>query len=74
MNAQEIIFKLLKCLTKTKFNLESNIKDLNIDSLDLVVLITDMEDKYNISITDEELMKLKTVGDIVNLLESKLEK
>ncbi|WP_369086045.1 phosphopantetheine-binding protein [Metamycoplasma spumans] len=74
MNAQETIFKLLKTLTKSKFDLDSNIKDLNIDSLDLVMLISDIEAKHNIVISDEELLNIKLVSDIVNLFESKLSK
>ena len=33
-----------------------------------------VEDKFNVSVSDEEAVNLKTVKDIVNLLESKTKK
>ncbi len=48
--------------------------DLGLDSLDAVELNMSLEDKFEISITDEELAELKTVGDIVNVVNSKLSK
>lgn len=45
-------------------------EDLNVDSLDVVELITDFEHIFKVTISDEEAASLKTVGDIVNLLES----
>ncbi|WP_373438902.1 acyl carrier protein [Metamycoplasma equirhinis] len=74
MNVEELIFKEIKKLTKAKFTLESNIKDLNIDSLDLVILVSDLEEKHNITVTDEELVQLKTVNDIIELFEKKVNK
>ncbi len=41
------------------------IEDLKADSLDVVELIMDLEQKYNIEIPDDELPNIKTVGDIV---------
>ncbi|AZZ65492.1 acyl carrier protein [Metamycoplasma phocicerebrale] len=71
MNLKEILFKELKRYTKLNFDLNTLIKDLKIDSLDLVILISDLEKKLKIEISDEELMQLKTVNDIVNILEQK---
>ncbi|TVP84940.1 MAG: acyl carrier protein [Acholeplasmataceae bacterium] len=45
-------------------------EDLNVDSLDVVELITDLEHIFKVTISDEEAAALRTVGDIVNLLES----
>ncbi len=41
-------------------------EDLNADSLDLVELIMEMEDKFGIKIPDEEAEKIVTVADAVN--------
>ena len=46
------------------------IEDLKADSLDLVELVMDLEDKYGIEIPDEQLAEIKTVGEIVNFIES----
>ncbi|AZG68802.1 acyl carrier protein [Mycoplasma struthionis] len=74
MNAKDIIFSEIKKLTKVKFDMDSDIKTLNIDSLDLVILVSDIESKYKISVTDEELLSIKFVGDIVKIFEQKFNK
>lgn len=45
------------------------IDDLKADSLDIVELIMDLEQEFNIEIPDEELPKVQTVADIVGYLE-----
>ena len=45
--------------------------DLGIDSLDATSLVLDIENKFNIQITNEEMMELNTVQDVINLLEEK---
>jgi len=49
---------------------EANIQDdLGADSLDVVDLIQTIEDEYDLSIPDEAVEEIKTVGDIVNYIE-----
>ena len=48
----------------------SLIEDLRADSLDIVELVMDMEQEFDVEIPDEELPKVKTVGDIVRYLEA----
>ncbi len=43
-------------------------EDLNADSLDLVEMIMEMEDKFGVKIPDEEAEKIVTVGDAVNYI------
>lgn len=58
-----------------KINLESKIvEDLGADSLDVVEMLMSVEDKFNVSVSDEEAVNLKTVKDIVDLLEGKIKK
>ena len=50
--------------------LTANIQeDLGADSLDIVDLITTIEDEFDLSIPDEAVDEIKTVGDIVNYIE-----
>ncbi|MGX9358813.1 phosphopantetheine-binding protein [Mycoplasma sp. 2575] len=74
MNFKELVFNELKKYTKKIFNNETLIKDLDIDSLDLVLLVSDIELKLKIEIKDEELIKLKTIGDIIYIIEQKYTK
>lgn len=50
---------------------ESRIKeDLGADSLDVLQLLTAIEDEYDITVPDEKLMEFITVGDVVSYLET----
>src|SRR4029077_1287245 len=46
-------------------------KDLAADSLDLVELIAAVEDKYDVELPEEELEKMKLIGDLWKFLEQK---
>src|SRR5688572_25596388 len=43
--------------------------DLGTDSLDLVEIIVEAEDRLEVSIPDEQAAALRTVGDLVDLVE-----
>jgi acyl carrier protein len=45
--------------------------DLKLDSLALMELAYDVEESFHLTITDEELAALKTVGQLVDLIEGK---
>ena len=45
-------------------------EDLEADSLDLVELIMEFEEKFGGEISDEEAQKITTVGDAVSYLET----
>ena len=50
---------------------ESRIKeDLKADSLDVLQMLMTIEEDYDIMIPEEKLLNFKTVGDIVDYLES----
>ncbi len=53
--------------------LEANLKDdLDIDSLAAVELALELESEFDVRIEDEELAKLETVNDVVEILNQKL--
>jgi acyl carrier protein len=47
-------------------------EDLGLDSLDVVSIVSQIERRFRIRLTHEELQALQTVGDVLNLLQSKL--
>ena len=47
------------------------VEDLGADSLDTVEMLMAFEEEFGISIPDEEAMKMRTVKDIVDLIDSK---
>lgn len=47
-------------------------RDLGLDSLDTVDLVLQMEDKFHVSIPDEDYPKLQTVGQICEYLQGKV--
>ncbi len=60
-------------IEENKITLDSNlVDDLNADSLDIVELIMDVEQEYDITIPDEDLPAVVTVKDIVSYIESQV--
>lgn len=45
--------------------------DLGADSLDVVELVMEFEDEFDMEISDEDAENIKTVGDAVKYIESK---
>lgn len=59
-------------IAESKITEESRlVEDLGADSLDTVELLMAFEEEFGISIPDEEAMNMKTIKDIVNLIDSK---
>jgi acyl carrier protein len=46
-------------------------RDLAADSLDLVELIAAVEDRYDVELPEEELERMKVIGDLWKYLEAK---
>ncbi|MDQ0159126.1 MULTISPECIES: acyl carrier protein [Alkalibacillus] len=44
--------------------------DLEADSLDVVELVMELEDEFDLEISDEDAEKINTVGDAVNYINS----
>lgn len=76
------MFDKVKSILMEQLNLKADkvktesriVEDLGADSLDVVELLMTMEDNFNVSVSDEEAVNLKTVGDIVKMLETKVKK
>ena len=46
------------------------VEDLHADSANVMVMIMDMEDTFNITVEDDAINTLRTVGDVVNYIEA----
>lgn len=47
------------------------VKDLGADSLDVVEMLMSLEEEFNITVPEEDAVNIKTVGDIISLIDSK---
>lgn len=45
-------------------------EDLEADSLDVVELVMELEDEFDLEISDEEAEKIATVGDVIDYINS----
>lgn len=45
--------------------------DLDLSSLQAVTLVMDLEDEFGVVIEDEEIEKLRTVGDVLTIIHEK---
>jgi len=44
--------------------------DLGADSLDIVELVMELEDEFDMEISDEDAEKITTVGEVISYIES----
>ena len=55
-----------------KITPESSFKDdLEADSLDVVELVMELEDEFDMEISDEDAEKIATVGDVINYIQNR---
>ena len=60
-------------IDESEITMASNlVEELNADSLDIVELIMDLEQEFDISIPDEDLPKVVAVKDIVGYIETQV--
>jgi acyl carrier protein len=70
---REIIVELLG-VDASKVTRDARFReDLEADSLDLVELIMEFEQRFGSEISDEDAQKLETVGQVVDYIESRPE-
>lgn len=75
----EELFNKIKGIIADRLNvdeaavtMEASFKDdLGADSLDLVELVMELEDEFDLEIADEDAEKIATVGDVIKYIESR---
>jgi len=71
---KEIIIKQFGEGEKTVTLETSFVNDLGADSLDVVELVMELEDEFDVSIPDEDAEKMQTVGDAVKFINEHTQK
>ena len=56
-------------IPEESITLDSSFEDLGMDSLDGITLVNDLETAFDISIPNEEVLKIKTIRQVVESLE-----
>lgn len=59
-------------LDEDEVNLETTFAEIGADSLDMVDLAMDIEDVFNVEVTEEALEKFVSVDDVIMFLEAAL--
>jgi acyl carrier protein len=67
---QEMIAKQLNLQPSDVAPEKEIVKDLGADSLDVVEMLMNLEEEYGITIPDEDAIKIKTVADLVAVIDS----
>ncbi len=47
------------------------VKDLGADSLDVVEMLMSLEEEFDVTVPEEDAVNIKTVGDIIKVIEEK---
>lgn len=74
------LLERLRVILATEFELEPDnivpsarlVEDLDLDSIDGVTIVVRLEAQLHVTISDEEIQKMATVGDIVEALAARL--
>ena len=70
---KEIVVEQLSVESEEVTEDASFIDDLGADSLDIVELVMALEEKFNLSISDDDAEKLKTLNDVVKYIDENKE-
>lgn len=55
-----------------EITMDTGFDEINADSLELVGVIMAVEQEFNIEVDDEDIEKIKSVGDVVEYINNKL--
>ncbi len=75
MENKEILAKLEEIVDKKiknqKIDETTNLTDLGFDSLDKAEIVINIEDEFHIEFNEDEMLQIKTVGDLVKFIQQK---
>lgn len=70
-NVSTLIAKQLKVAPEKVTREARLVEDLGADSANVMVLIMDLEDQFNMQVEDSAITELKTVGDVVDYIQTR---
>jgi len=73
------IFEKVRALVASQFDVDADtvtpetnlLEDLKADSIDVVELIMDLEQEFDVQIADEDMPKVASIQDIIDYIASK---
>lgn len=69
---KELLSKQVKKINLDAITPETKLEDLGLDSLDTAELLINIEQEFNLSeVSQEEMLEVKTIEDVKNLIEKK---
>lgn len=81
MNKEKIMSEINKVLEKnnntlrlSQKNADKPLKETGLDSLAMMEMIVEIEEKLNVTLPDDELLKIKTANDLISLIEKEANK
>ena len=71
MNCFEEFKKIIQSRVKKdiEITMESNLKELGLDSLDLLEIVLDVEGALGVHFEDDQLIEFKTIKDVLTAVE-----
>lgn len=77
MDRSQILSKVIDIVNDTldiedsvELDESTNLKDLGADSFDLLELVTALEDEFELTMDDEVVEKIATIGQVVDAIEN----
>ncbi len=59
------ILASVKRISRDNISLDTPLQDLGVDSLDTIVLLSELEDQFKIAISDDDARAIRSVRDVV---------
>ena len=71
VSIQESVIALFSTMTDEEVHLDSElVDDLGISSMDVMVVISSLEEEFHVKISENEIRRMYTVGDVVDTIVS----
>lgn len=77
MERKEILEQVIQVVSETldvadgvELTEDTNLKELGADSFDLLELVTALEDEFGLTLDDDDVEKIETIGQVVDAIKN----